>query len=84
MSRDKRITAVLGKQEMLLTSAGTVEMMKKDGLLFEGWETRYDVYYGVMPGYDLADLQEWIRDGRVSKAHFIPYGPNHYEDTVTT
>lgn len=77
--KEKRIRAVLGKNELRLPSLSTAKMLMVDGVLFEGWETYYEISFGVMPGYDLNDVQEWLDTGKISKAHFIPYGPLHYD-----
>ena len=54
--RDKRHVAVLKQDELLLPDYDTAVALTGP-LLVEGWEDHYTVYYGVVPGFDLDDVE---------------------------
>lgn len=55
--RDKRHVAVLKQDELLLPDPETAVALL-GSLLVEGWEDFHTVYYGVLPGFDLDDVEQ--------------------------
>ena len=57
--RSKRHVAVLKQDELLLPDQDTAAALM-GSVLVEGWEDYHTVYYGVLPGFDLGDVDEAI------------------------
>ncbi len=57
--RSKRHVAVLRQDELLLPDLDTAAALM-GSVLVEGWEDHHSVYYGVLPGFDLDDVDEAI------------------------
>lgn len=57
--REKRHVAVLKQDELLLPDADTAAALL-GSLLAEGWEDHYTVYYGVLPGFTLDDVDRAV------------------------
>ncbi|MBI3791715.1 MAG: hypothetical protein HY275_12675 [Gemmatimonadetes bacterium] len=57
--RSKRHVAVLKQDELLLPDHDTAAALMGT-LLVEGWEDHYTVYYGVLPGFDLDDVEQAV------------------------
>jgi hypothetical protein len=57
--RSKRHVAVLRQDELLLPDLETAAALLGT-MLVEGWEDHYTVYYGVLPGFDLDDVDRAV------------------------
>ena len=57
--RSKRHVAVLKQDELLLPDQETATALMGT-MLVEGWEDHYTVYYGVLPGFDLDDIDKAV------------------------
>ena len=64
MRSDKRHVAVLKQDELLLPDAETAGALLGI-ILTDGWEDHYTVYYGVLPGFDLDDVDTAVETGAV-------------------
>ena len=60
--KDKRHVAVLKQDERLLPDADAARDLLGI-ILTEGWEDHYTVYYGVLPGFDLDDVEVAVESG---------------------
>lgn len=55
MATEKRYVAALKRDELSLGDADIANSLL-GVMLTEGWEDHYTVYYGVLPGFTLADV----------------------------
>lgn len=60
--KDKRHVAVLKQDEVLLPDADAARDLLGI-ILTDGWEDHYTVYYGVLPGFDLDDVEVAVESG---------------------
>ena len=60
--KDKRHVAVLKQDEVLLPDADAARDLLGI-ILTDGWEDHYTVYYGVLPGFDLDDVEVAVECG---------------------
>lgn len=63
MPRVLRHSAVLGTTDVALESEEQAQQLVAEGMLFEGFTERFDVRWGVMPGFTLADVRERLARG---------------------
>ncbi len=57
--RSKRHVAVIKQDELLLPDRDTASALM-GSMLVEGWEDHHTVYYGVLPGFDLDDIEHAV------------------------
>lgn len=58
MARERRLSAVIGRRDVLIPTQDDADALVAEGMLFEGFDEPFDRRYGVMRPYTLADVQQ--------------------------